>query len=87
MGLFSFLFGSSKIKEALKNGAVVIDVRSAAEYDRGKVPGSVNIPVDRISTSIGRIKGMNKPVVVCCESGYRSGKAMEILFRASCKTA
>ncbi len=82
MGLFSFLFGEGKVKQVLKKGAVIIDVRSPAEYDRGKVPGSLNIPVDRISTSIGRIKDMNKPVIVCCESGYRSGRAMEILKSA-----
>ena len=80
MGIFSFLgFGNSSLKKALREGAVVIDVRTANEFDRGKVPGSVNIPVDRIAISVPRIKGMNRPVVLVCSSGHRSGNAMKIL--------
>lgn len=80
MGLFSFLgFGKSGIKAALQNGAVIIDVRTANEYDTGRVPDSINIPVDRIAVSIMRIKGMNRPIVFCCASGARSSKAVSIL--------
>jgi len=81
--MFSFLgFGKSKLKEALKNGAVIIDVRTPHEFDRGKIPGSINIPVDRMSISIERIKAINKPVIVCCSSGMRSGSAKQILNKA-----
>jgi phage shock protein E len=81
--MFSFFgFGKSKIKDALKKGAAIIDVRTAHEYDRGKVPGSVNIPLDRISVSIERIKEMKKPIIVCCESGVRSGSAKKMLIAA-----
>ena len=81
--MFSFFgFGKSKIKNALKRGAAIIDVRTAHEYDRGKVPGSVNIPLDRISVSIERIKEIKKPVIVCCESGVRSGSAKKMLNAA-----
>jgi len=80
MGIFSILgFGKNKIKAALKQGAVVIDVRTANEYDRGRVPGSLNIPVDRIRVSIGRIRDLQKPVIICCSSGDRSSKATTIL--------
>jgi phage shock protein E len=76
MSLFSlFGFGSNKIKEALRSGAVVIDVRTAHEFDEGKVPGSINIPVDRIAVNAERIKDMKKPVIFCCASGMRSGTA------------
>lgn len=74
-----FGFGKNKIKEALKNGAVIIDVRTPHEFDNGKVPGSVNIPVDRIQANIARIKGFGKPIVVCCESGMRSKNAKQML--------
>ena len=62
--MFNFLFGfgKNKIKETIKNGAVIIDVRTPHEYDRGKVPGSVNIPVDRMAISIERIKSIKKPI-------------------------
>ena len=80
--MFGLLFGKSKVKEALKKGAAIIDVRTPHEYDNGKVPGSVNIPVDRIAASVERIKSMRKPVVLVCNSGTRSGQAKDILKSA-----
>jgi rhodanese-related sulfurtransferase len=79
---FLFSFGKNKIKKALQNGAVIIDVRTPHEFDQGKVPGSINIPVDRIQASIERIKTMKKPVVVCCASGMRSSVAKNMLKSA-----
>lgn len=77
MSILSFLgFGNDKIKEALRRGAVIIDVRSAAEFDRGKIPGSINIPIDRIEINSKRILGMNRPVIFCCNSGERSREAI-----------
>jgi rhodanese-related sulfurtransferase len=80
--MFGFLFGKNKIKEAIKNGAVIVDVRTPHEYDNGRIPGSINIPVDRIAANIDRIKAMKKPVIVCCESGVRSNTAKNILRSA-----
>jgi phage shock protein E len=80
--MFDFLFGKNKVKEAIKKGAVIIDVRTPHEYDNGKVPGSINIPVDRIPANIERIKSMRKPVVIVCESGMRSHNARNILRSA-----
>jgi phage shock protein E len=86
MGLLSLLgFGNNKIKDALKAGAVIIDVRTVHEYDQGRIPQSVNIPVDRIGANIERIKAMKKPVVLCCASGMRSGMAAGTLRRQGLK--
>ena len=79
MGLFSFLSFGSDIKRVLRNGAVIIDVRTVYEYDQGRIKGSLNIPLDRISASIERIKGLNKPVIFVCNSGNRSGSAIRIV--------
>ena len=78
MGLFS-IFGGNKIKDALRKGAVVIDVRTPHEFDQGKVPGSINIPLDRIAPNAERIKNMNLPIIFCCESGNRSSTATRIM--------
>jgi rhodanese-related sulfurtransferase len=43
--MFGFLFGKNNIKEAIKKGAVIIDVRTPHEYDNGRVPRSINIPL------------------------------------------
>ena len=80
--MLGFLFGKNKIKEAIKKGATIVDVRTPHEYDNGKVPGSINIPVDRISASIERIRSLKKPVILVCESGARSNTAKNILKSA-----
>jgi len=86
MGLLSFLgFGSGRIKNALRKGAIVIDVRSGTEYDRGHVPDAFNIPVDRIKASAGRLKDSKMPVIVCCNTGERSKKAFHILKASGLK--
>ena len=86
MGLLSFLgFGNSKIKDVLRRGAIVIDVRTPQEFDQGKVPGSINIPVDRIAANAERIKGMKRPVVFCCASGARSSNAATIMKQKGLK--
>lgn len=80
MGIFSFLdFGGHSIKEALLQGAVIIDVRSPHEYDQGKIRNSLNIPVDQVAANAAYIKKMNKPVILCCSSGSRSGAAKRVL--------
>lgn len=65
--------------ELLRNGAVLIDVRTPAEYNSGHAKGSTNIPLDKISSKIDKIKQLKKPVVLCCRSGMRSGQATSIL--------
>ncbi len=84
MGLFSF-FSNSSLLSALKKGAVIVDVRTAAEYDRGRVPGSLHIPADRIKISIERLRAMKRPVVCCCSSGHRSRQAVNLLKQAGLK--
>ncbi len=81
MGFFSKLFGNKNkaILDALLSGAKIIDVRSVQEYKMGCIDGSMNIPLDKISSSVSKIKKMNAPVVVCCASGMRSAQAASIL--------
>ncbi len=80
MSILSFLgLGNTKIKDALLRGALIIDVRSAAEYDHGKIPDSINIPVDRIAINANRIIAMNRPIIFCCTSGHRSNQAIQYL--------
>lgn len=82
MGFFGNLFGGgggNNAAELLDRGAVIIDVRTPAEYKGGHVKGSINIPLDEVERNIERIQKMGKPVVVCCASGMRSGRAASIL--------
>ncbi|HUM66515.1 MAG TPA: rhodanese-like domain-containing protein, partial [Chitinophagaceae bacterium] len=80
MSLFSWLgIGKSGIKDALLRGGVIVDVRSAGEFDRGKVPGSINIPVDRIPINAQRILEMDAPIVFCCTTGERCNQAIQYM--------
>ncbi|MBW7870127.1 MAG: rhodanese-like domain-containing protein [Flavobacteriia bacterium] len=74
------LFGAvnPEVKEALKNGAFLVDVRTKAEFDGGSAAGAVNIPLDRVADSIAKFKN-KKQIVVFCHSGARSGQAKRIL--------
>lgn len=80
MGLFSNIFGSKlDVKDLMDQGAVIIDVRSAAEYASGHIQGSKNIPLNTISGKVAKFKKLDKPVILCCASGNRSGQATRIL--------
>ncbi len=80
MGILDALFGSgTRCKELLEDGAVIIDVRSPGESQSGHAKGSRNIPLDRLEQQIETIKHYKKPVVLCCASGARSGRAAGIL--------
>lgn len=80
MGFFSFFdFGGNKIKESLQRGAVIIDVRSPGEFDRGKIRGSKNIPVDQIPVNAQYIKELKRPVILVSSPDFRSARAKQIL--------
>jgi phage shock protein E len=84
--MFSFLkklFGSGTDFKALKEaGAIIIDVRSPQEFDRGHIKGSKNIPVNIIQREVNALKKLNKPVITVCQSGARSGMAKSVLKAA-----
>lgn len=65
--------------ELMKNGAVILDVRSKGEYAGGHIKGSLNIPVDQLSGNLSKLKDKNKPIITCCASGMRSASAKSIL--------
>lgn len=81
MGLFGWLSGNDDeaVKEMLSNGAVVIDVRSPEEFKGGHVKGSKNYPLQRIEGKVDELKKIGKPLVLCCASGGRSGRATQFL--------
>lgn len=85
MGFLSKLFGMGpKVDygELMKNGAVIVDVRTSGEFQSGHVKGSKNIPLNNIQGQASKIKSWNKPVIVCCASGMRSASAKSILASA-----
>lgn len=60
----------------LKQGAIVIDVRSEAEYRGGHLKGAVNMPLPQIDSMIAnKVPDKNRVLLLHCQSGARSGMA------------
>lgn len=70
---------ASKIKDKIQLGALVVDVRTPAEYQSGHFPGAVNIPVDQVEKRLEEFGGKDKSIIVYCASGGRSGSAKSYL--------
>ena len=84
MGLFNFFRNTADINTGVaeyetNDGAVLLDVRTAEEYRDGHIDGSVNIPLDRISSVENTVKDKSTPLYVHCLSGGRSGQAVSYL--------
>lgn len=65
--------------DLVKQGAIILDVRSKGEYSGGHIKGSLNIPVDILSNNLAQLKDKNKTIITCCASGMRSASAKSIL--------
>jgi len=69
-----------RIPALLKEGAVIIDVRSPAEFAAGNAAGSRNIPLGELERGTKDLDP-NHWIIVCCASGTRSGMARRWLLR------
>jgi phage shock protein E len=64
----------------LKNGALVIDVRTPSEFSSGHLPSAINLPLDQIETALPRrVKDKSQVILLHCQSGMRSGVAKKKL--------
>ena len=64
----------------LNQGALVLDVRSQAEFDSGHLLEAKHVPQDQLASSAEALKKYkDKVVIACCESGMRSGAAARVL--------
>jgi phage shock protein E len=66
------------LPELKKQGALCVDVRSAAEFAGANAPGTVNIPLQELGSRLAEIP-KSAPVVLGCASGTRSGMAKMVL--------
>lgn len=75
-----FGFGPSvNYSELVQQGAILLDVRSKAEFSGGHIKGAINIPVNVLNNHLGQLKDKNKTIITCCASGMRSASAKSIL--------
>ncbi len=83
MGIFDFLKGTN-INDEVKRfketeGAILLDVRTREEYGQGRIPGSINIPVQEMKKAESLLPEKETPLFVYCLSGGRSGQAVSML--------
>lgn len=64
--------------------AQLIDVREPNEFEGGHILGARNIPMSQLKTRMKEIRP-DKPVYLYCQSGMRSGRAAQILYKKGYK--
>ena len=65
--------------QLVKDGAIIIDVRTKGEYQQWHINGSQNIPLDVLSSNLSKLN-KEKTIITCCASGMRSAQAKSILL-------
>lgn len=60
--------------------ALVLDIRDLGEYKAGHIPDARHMPLSSLKDRLGELaKFKNKPVIVYCQTGNRSGSACALL--------
>lgn len=60
-------------------GAYLVDVRTPEEYREGHLPGSENVPLQRLNEIENLVDDPQAPIFVHCQSGMRSAQAALML--------
>ncbi|MCF1427044.1 MAG: rhodanese-like domain-containing protein [Shewanella sp.] len=67
--------------ERIANGAMVVDVRTPAEFAQGHLPSAINIPLPEVTQLFAaRQIPKDTDIVLYCRSGNRSGQAQQALI-------
>ena len=66
-------------EDYLKKEAIILDVRTEREYKTGAIKNAKHIPLDQLRDHVETLKKLNRPIIVYCASGVRSGKAAKFL--------
>ncbi|MBM3270887.1 MAG: rhodanese-like domain-containing protein [Candidatus Sericytochromatia bacterium] len=77
---------AKEVEALLAAGATVVDVRTPAEFRQRAYPGAINIPLSDLPARLAEIP-RDRPVVLYCASGARSGAAAGILRGAGYESA
>ncbi len=79
INFFKKIFGEKvNFQELISNGAIIIDVRTKEEYQKGHLKNSLNIPLDKLTSGWKKLD-KSKTIITCCASGMRSSSAVGIL--------
>lgn len=65
----------AEAKQLVAGGALLVDVRSPAEFSSGKIKGAKNIPLQDLERRMQEFGSKDRPVILYCASGARSAMA------------
>ena len=81
--------GQVSVKDAadyVRQGAMIVDVRTPAEYSRGHLSQAFNMPLDEVDGLLpNKVKDRERVILVHCQTGLRSRKAKERLEKIGYK--
>jgi len=83
VGRFTPPISPQRAHELVQAGARLVDVREPDEFASGNLPGAVNLPLCQLEQRLGELTG--GVVLLYCQSGLRSQRAMAIVKRAEQK--
>ncbi len=73
---------AAQTRQLLKEGAIVVDVRSQQEFAADHLPQAINLPLSEVAEGIGKVApDKQRPVLLHCLSGGRSAMARGVLKR------
>lgn len=72
-------FKTVDYSQLMQEGAIILDVRTPGEFSSGHIRRSINIPLDKLSGNLNKLKNKATPIITCCASGMRSASAKSIL--------
>jgi len=70
--------------QRITEGAFLLDVRTAEEWNQAHVSGAVRIPLDELKSRLAEVP-VDQDVLIICRSGNRSGQARDLLRAAGLK--
>jgi phage shock protein E len=73
---------ATTIKDLIKAGAKIVDVRTPGEFAEEAYPGAVNIPLGILQAKLDELGPKDRPIVLYCASGARSAQAARVLREA-----
>ncbi|HUW40606.1 MAG TPA: rhodanese-like domain-containing protein [Rectinemataceae bacterium] len=72
----------TSIKDMIKAGALIVDVRSPGEFADGAYPNAINIPLSSLPAKLDSLGAKDRPIVMYCLSGARSAQGARFLQKA-----
>lgn len=68
----------NEIDDLVQNGATLLDVRDESEHELGKIPGSINVPLNSLRENLDHYN-KDETIYVTCQVGLRGYLASRIL--------